>query len=71
MKEIVVNGSLGDLYYLDSVRINLGLFQRDVNVLWDLAPHDIAIMDHLIDEPPISVCANGVCHIGNGIENVG
>ena len=70
MKEIVVNGSLGDLYYLDSVRINLGLFQRDVNVLWDLAPHDIAIMDHLIDEPPISVCANGVCHIGNGIENV-
>jgi predicted dehydrogenase len=70
MKEIVVSGALGDLYYLDSVRINLGLFQRDVNVLWDLAPHDIAIMDHLIDEPPISVCANGVCHIGNGIENV-
>jgi predicted dehydrogenase len=70
MKEIVASGTLGDLYYLDSVRINLGLFQRDVNVLWDLAPHDIAIMDHLISEPPVSVCANGVCHIGNGIENV-
>ena len=70
MKEIVESGALGDLYYLDSVRINLGLFQRDVNVLWDLAPHDIAIMDHLIGEPPGSVCANGVCHIGNGIENV-
>jgi predicted dehydrogenase len=70
MKEIVESGALGDLYYLDSVRINLGLFQRDVNVLWDLAPHDIAIMDHLIAEPPVSVCANGVCHVGNGIENV-
>jgi predicted dehydrogenase len=70
MKEIVASGTLGDLYYLDSVRINLGLFQRDVNVLWDLAPHDIAIMDHLISEAPVSVCANGVCHIGNGIENV-
>jgi predicted dehydrogenase len=70
MKEIVESGALGDLYYLDSVRINLGLFQRDVNVLWDLAPHDIAIMDHLITKSPESVCANGVCHTGNGIENV-
>jgi predicted dehydrogenase len=70
MKELVESGALGDLYYLDSVRINLGLFQRDVNVLWDLAPHDIAIMDHLISEPPLSVCANGACHVGNGIENV-
>lgn len=70
MKEIVDSGELGDLCYLDSVRINLGLFQRDVNVLWDLAPHDIAIMDHLITESPVSVCANGACHVGNGIENV-
>ena len=52
------------------MRINLGLVQRDVNVLWDLAPHDIAILDHLVDEEPISVCANGACHIGNGLENV-
>ena len=70
MKELVESGALGDLYFLDSVRINLGLFQRDVNVLWDLAPHDIAIMDHLLSEPPLSVCANGACHVGNGIENV-
>jgi predicted dehydrogenase len=70
MKEIVEGGTLGELYYLDSVRINLGLFQRDVNVLWDLAPHDIAIMDHLIGKSPVSVCANGACHVGNGIENV-
>lgn len=70
MKEIIARGDLGDLYYFDSVRINLGLFQRDVNVLWDLAPHDIAILTHLIDDQPVSVCANGACHIGNGIENV-
>jgi predicted dehydrogenase len=70
MKEIISRGELGELYYFDSVRINLGLFQKDVNVLWDLAPHDIAILDHLVEEKPVSVCANGVCHIGNGIENV-
>jgi predicted dehydrogenase len=70
MKEIIGRGDLGDLYYFDSVRINLGLIQRDVNVLWDLAPHDIAILDHLVEEKPVSICANGACHIGNGIENV-
>lgn len=70
MKEIVEKGDLGELYYMDSVRINLGLFQRDVNVLWDLAPHDLAIMDHLIPEEPVSVCANGACSLGNGVENV-
>jgi predicted dehydrogenase len=71
MKEIMERGDLGDLYYFDSVRINLGLIQRDVNVFWDLAPHDIAILDFLVQERPISVCANGACHLGNGIENVG
>jgi len=70
MKELMAGGALGELYYFDSVRINLGLFQKDVNVLWDLAPHDIAILDHLVEEAPVSVCANGVCHTGNGIENV-
>jgi predicted dehydrogenase len=70
MKEIIDQGELGDLYYFDSVRINLGLVQKDVNVLWDLAPHDIAILEHLVDEQPVSVCANGACHTGNGIENV-
>lgn len=70
MKELVDQGELGDLYYFDSVRINLGLFQRDVNVLWDLAPHDIAIVEHIVDERPVSVCATGACHVGNGHENV-
>ena len=70
MKEIIDQGSLGDLYYFDSVRINLGLIQRDVNVLWDLAPHDLAILDHLVMEKPVSVCATGACHVGNGLENV-
>jgi predicted dehydrogenase len=70
MKEIVEQGDLGELYYIDSVRINLGLVQRDVNVLWDLAPHDIAILEYLVKERPVSVCANGACHVGNGHENV-
>jgi predicted dehydrogenase len=70
MKEVVEQGELGHLYYFDSVRINLGLFQRDVNVLWDLAPHDIAILEHLVKERPVSVCATGACHVGNGHENV-
>jgi predicted dehydrogenase len=70
MKEVVQRGELGDLYYFDSVRINLGLIQRDVNVLWDLAPHDIAILDHLVEARPVSICANGASHLGNGIENV-
>jgi predicted dehydrogenase len=70
MKELISAGSLGELYYFDSVRINLGLVQRDVNVLWDLAPHDIAILDHLVDQQPVSVCANGASHLGTGVENV-
>jgi predicted dehydrogenase len=70
MKEIVDGGDLGVIYYFDSVRINLGLVQRDVNVIWDLAPHDISILEHLVCEEPVSVCANGACHIGNGIENI-
>lgn len=70
IKEIIDQGSLGDLYYIDAVRINLGLIQRDVNVLWDLAPHDIAILDHLVKEKPASLCANGACHTGNGHENI-
>ena len=70
MKEIIEKGDLGDLYYFDLVRINLGLIQRDVNVLWDLAPHDVAILGYLVNEPPVSVCANGACHTGNGIEDI-
>jgi predicted dehydrogenase len=70
IKEIVTAGELGDLLYLDSVRINLGLFQRDINVLWDLAPHDLSIMDYLIDRQPDAVSAVGSCHIEQGVENI-
>lgn len=70
MKALKDEGSLGILNYFDSTRINLGLIQQDVNVLWDLAPHDISVLDYLSDELPISVNATGVSHIHNGIENV-
>ena len=70
MKEIVRSGDLGELLYFDSVRINLGLFQRDINVLWDLAPHDLSIMDYLIERQPDAVSAIGSCHIEQGIENI-
>ena len=70
MKEIVSSAELGDLLYFDSVRINLGLFQRDINVLWDLAPHDLSIMDYLIERQPEGLSAIGSCHIEEGIENI-
>jgi len=70
IKEIVKSGELGELLYFDSVRINLGLFQRDINVVWDLAPHDLSIMDYIIERQPVSVTATGSCHIEKGIENI-
>jgi len=70
IKEIINSGELGDIKYIDSTRINLGLFQSDVNVLWDLAAHDISICNYLIDEKPISVQATGISHTNNGIENI-
>lgn len=68
IKELVDEKVLGDLYYYDSVRVNLGLFQRDVNVIWDLAPHDFAVMDYLLDERPVAVAACGKAHV-NGLED--
>jgi len=70
MKEIIDSGVLGELLYFDSTRINLGLFQQDINVIWDLAPHDLSILDFLINNRPVSVSAHGVCHAGNDIENI-
>ena len=70
IQEIVSSGLLGDLLYFDSVRVNLGLFQQDVNVVWDLAPHDLSIVDFIVNEKPVLVSAHGVSHAGNGIENV-
>lgn len=70
MKEIITSGRLGDIYYFDSVRINLGLFQHDVNVIWDLAPHDLSIADFLLEKKPLAVSAVGSCHVGNGLEDI-
>jgi len=71
IKTLVQDGSLGDIYYYDSVRVNLGLFQHDVNVIWDLAPHDFSIMDYLLEKQPVSVAAVGQAHIHHeGLENI-
>jgi predicted dehydrogenase len=70
MKEMIDSGTMGNVKYFDSTRINLGLFQQDVNVLWDLAPHDISILHYLIKQRPVSVNATGVSHTKNGIENI-
>ena len=70
IKELIENDILGDLYYFDSTRVNLGLFQHDVNVVWDLAPHDLSIMDYIINEEPDSITANGKPHFNNGFEDI-
>lgn len=70
MKELIDNQTIGQPQYFDSSRINLGLFQSDVNVLWDLAPHDISILTYLINGTPTSVNATGISHTKNGIENI-
>ena len=69
IKEILDKGELGDLYFFDSVRINLGLFQHDINVVWDLAPHDLSVMNFLISKKPVSVCAIGAAHINKKVED--
>lgn len=71
IRELVRDGELGKLAYIDSSRINLGLFQHDVNVLWDLAVHDLAIINTLTDERPVSVQAIGTAHLAQNIENIG
>jgi predicted dehydrogenase len=69
IRELLDDGTLGKLYYYDSTRVNLGLFQHDVNVIWDLAPHDLSIMDYLIKEEPEGVVATGESHL-NGLEDI-
>ena len=69
IRELVQEGTLGRLFYYDSTRVNLGLFQHDVNVLWDLAPHDLSIMAHLIGRRPLAVVATGERHL-NGYADV-
>ena len=69
IKQLLQDGLLGKLYYYDSTRVNLGLFQHDVNVVWDLAPHDLSIMDHVIGNNPEALVATGQKHL-NGFEDV-
>jgi predicted dehydrogenase len=63
IRQLVEDGTLGELYYYDSTRVNLGLFQHDINVAWDLAPHDLSIMDHIIAKKPEAVVATGEKHL--------
>jgi predicted dehydrogenase len=70
IKEIVDHGDIGDIRYISSRRLNLGLFQKDINVAWDLAPHDISIILHILEELPVSVNCRGEAHITPEIEDV-
>jgi predicted dehydrogenase len=71
MREMVETGALGEIFYVDSVRINLGVFQSDVNVIWDLGPHDISIIDYVLGgQLPTEVSAVGAAHAGSRLENI-
>jgi predicted dehydrogenase len=69
IRQLIDDGVLGSLYYYDSTRVNLGLFQHDINVIWDLAPHDLSIMSYLLDAKPQAIAATGQCHY-NGLEEM-
>jgi predicted dehydrogenase len=69
IRQLVGDGTIGPLYYFDSTRVNLGLFQHDVSVVWDLAPHDLSIMDYLIGVEPEAVVATGANHL-NGLADM-
>ena len=70
LKKIIDSGELGQIYYVDTARLNLGLFQRDLNVLWDLAPHDISIIQYILGKRPISLSAHGMPCVFRGIHDV-
>ena len=70
IKRLLDARQLGELYYYDSTRVNLGLFQHDVNVIWDLAPHDLSVMDYVIKEKPAAIMATGADHFGRDLENI-
>lgn len=70
IKEVIESGELGDIWYYDSVRVNLGLFQRDVNVVWDLAPHDLSIMDYLIGKEACTLVCLASSHVPSGLADV-
>ena len=71
IKELIDDEVLGKLYYFDSIRVNMGPFRHDTNVIWDLAPHDFSIIDYLIEDKPVAVSTNGTSLFGNGLEDIG
>jgi predicted dehydrogenase len=70
IKEIVRSGDIGEIRYISSRRLNLGLFQKDINVTWDLAPHDLSIILHIMEEQPLTVNCTGSAHVTPGIQDV-
>lgn len=70
IKEIVDSGDIGEIRYISARRLNLGLFQKDINVAWDLAPHDVSIILHILEEQPVTVNCRGSAHITPGVEDV-
>jgi predicted dehydrogenase len=70
IRELISSGQLGEIYYYDAVRVNLGLFQHDVSVIWDLAIHDLSIIDHVLPSKPVAVSATGISHVPGQPENV-
>jgi predicted dehydrogenase len=70
IRDLVKSGELGDVSYIDSLRVNLGLFQPDVNVLWDLAPHDLSIIDFILGQEPIHIEATGHCHVNAHLPDI-
>jgi predicted dehydrogenase len=70
LRDIVQRGDLGEIYYVHAQRLNLGLFQRDINVVWDLAPHDLSILSYVLGLQPIAVSARGCDYVQPGIEDV-
>lgn len=70
IRELIASGELGEIYYYDAVRVNLGLFQHDVNVIWDLAIHDLSIMDCVLPAKPVAISATGISHVPGQPENV-
>ena len=70
IRDLIESGELGDIYYYDSVRVNLGLFQHDVNVIWDLAVHDLSILEYIFPAKPVAVSATGMAHVPGSPEDV-
>ena len=70
LKDLVESGELGDVYYVYSERVNLGVVRKDENALWSLAPHDISMILHLLDTEPVNVSARGACYLQESIEDV-